>query len=479
MMNLQENINRIKEIMGLITEQTEEVIEVVKDSFTAIDCDELHAFQSTCPSREFEKGKCTVPTKIVGNMHEKMRIKLDNIYNQGINPKVSKVAVSVNGMTVTWTCTIVKSTDGKAWVGLTSRGAGCNNDIYNRALSVTAGNDVNSIKDRIEELYKEPKIDIVIEKVNDFIYDGAGDSFKQIFYRYTKPKNYPPHKSNSITPNPITPTQTTGGAIQQTNTSSLTVQDKLKKGQTLTPEELNVKGDLDLSGSNITSLPEGLKVDGSLSLNNCYDLTSLPKNLEVTGNLDLLGTKKLTSLPDGLVVWGFIQIKDSTLARIYTNDELKEMVGSNGYLPHINRLPPRPLSDITGTPQPTTGGSTQTSTTGTQSTTTGGETSTPPAQQTQTDTTGGVISTTPATKEFKYPTIEKAFKPTNGDPWKYAYDGENLIVKSPTTGKVYNLMYPEEQYKKEYPSSKLKNQEQLNNAIKAIKDAYGDKLGMS
>ena len=158
---------------------------------------------------------------------------------------------------------------------------------------------------------------------------------------------------------------TTGGAIQQTNTSSLTVQDKLKNNQTLTKEELNFKGDLNLDNSNVTSLPEGLQVDGSLSLNNCYNLTSLPKNLDVTGNLDLLGTTKLTSLPEGLAVWGFIQIKDSTLARRYTNDDLREMVGSNGNLSYINRNSLRPLSDIIGTQAAqTTGGATQPTTTG-------------------------------------------------------------------------------------------------------------------
>lgn len=290
-MNLQENINRIKQMMGVLNEQTEKVIEVVTDSFTANDCDELHAFEGT-------------GGKIVGGMNEKMRIKLDAIYKKGINPKVSKVEVSVNGMTVTWTCTIVESTDGKAWVGFTSRGAGCNNDIIARATSAVVGNDVDTIKVRIDKTYKEPIIEI--EEVNDFIYDGGGNSFRQIFYRYTKPKSSPPHKSNPITPNPITP----------------------------------------------------------------------------------------------------------------------------------NPITPNP---VIPNPQP--------------------------------------ITPQPATTEFKYPTIEKAFKPTNGDPWEYAHDGTNLYVRNPKgSNKLFNLKDPN--YFTTYPDSKLKTQDQVNNAIASIKNAYGKELSL-
>ena len=66
-----------------------------------------------------------------------------------------------------------------------------------------------------------------------------------------------------------------------------------------------VKGDLDLSRSGITSLPEDLKVGGDLSL---FDtpITSLPEGLKVGGSLDLRGTK-ITSLPNDLKVEGTIE----------------------------------------------------------------------------------------------------------------------------------------------------------------------------
>jgi hypothetical protein len=62
------------------------------------------------------------------------------------------------------------------------------------------------------------------------------------------------------------------------------------------------KGDLSLSNTPITSLPNNLKVGGWIDLSNT-PITSLPNNLKVNGMLDLSGTK-ITSLPDNLTVGG-------------------------------------------------------------------------------------------------------------------------------------------------------------------------------
>lgn len=310
--------------MGLLNEQTEKVIEVVKGTYTATGnittvCDELHAFEGTGGQE-------------VGSMMTIMMDKLNSIYERGINPKVSNVNVSVNGNTVSWECTIVESADGKAWVGFTSRGAGCNDRIQERAVAeyiynpITqerkkVGNDVKSLIGRIKEKYDEPSIEIKVAK--DYTYDGGGNSFRQIFYIYTKPKNFPPHKNKqSVVPTVgTTGTQPTGDTIQTNNTS--------------------------------------------------------PVN--------------------------------------QTNNSSS-------------------------------------------------------AQQTTT--------TVPTTqKEFKYPDIEKApFKPTNGDPWQYAYDGSKLLVKSPTTGNVFNLL--DSNYFKAYPNSKLDTPEKLEKAKNEIKRLYGKELGL-
>jgi len=58
-----------------------------------------------------------------------------------------------------------------------------------------------------------------------------------------------------------------------------------------------VSGNLDLSESPITSLPNNLHVEGYLDLRSCEQLTSLPDNLHVEGGLDLIGTR-ITNLPE-------------------------------------------------------------------------------------------------------------------------------------------------------------------------------------
>ena len=64
------------------------------------------------------------------------------------------------------------------------------------------------------------------------------------------------------------------------------------------------EGDLYLSHTNITSLPDNLSVGGYLDLSHT-NITSLPDNLRVSGSLDLSHTN-ITSLPDNLSVGGTI-----------------------------------------------------------------------------------------------------------------------------------------------------------------------------
>ena len=98
---------------------------------------------------------------------------------------------------------------------------------------------------------------------------------------------------------------------------------KLKFNETLTKEELNVKGDLNLISTKITSLPKGLKVFGYLDLS-YSEIKSLPEGLEVSGELNLTDTE-LTSLPKGLKVGGNLDTTYTPLAK-YTYDELIEMI---------------------------------------------------------------------------------------------------------------------------------------------------------
>jgi hypothetical protein len=118
---------------------------------------------------------------------------------------------------------------------------------------------------------------------------------------------------------------------------------KLIFNEPLTEEDLDVKVGLDLTNTNITSLPEGLKVSGFLTLRNT-NITSLPKDLKVGDNLYLLNTP-ITFLPKGLEVGGYLDIRNTKITSLpkglkvgatlfiektalleYTNNELREMI---------------------------------------------------------------------------------------------------------------------------------------------------------
>lgn len=167
--------SEIKKMYGLLNEQVQ-IPTIVNGTYTASNCDELHAFQST-------------GGKVIGNMNVIVGNKLDELYKLGFNPKPVKVSVQVNDLTVNWSVTIDKSNDGMAWVGFTSRGAGCNNDIIDRAKSSSVGNDIQSAKEKIMSTFGETNIEI--EEINDFIYRHPKNGFRQIFYRYTKPQKFP------------------------------------------------------------------------------------------------------------------------------------------------------------------------------------------------------------------------------------------------------------------------------------------------
>ena len=90
---------------------------------------------------------------------------------------------------------------------------------------------------------------------------------------------------------------------------------KLINNIPLIEEDLNVKGDLNLINSKITSLPEGLKVGGFLGLTACKGITSLPKGLQVGGNL-YLTSSNITSLPKGLKVGGDLILYHSKITSL-------------------------------------------------------------------------------------------------------------------------------------------------------------------
>ncbi len=64
---------------------------------------------------------------------------------------------------------------------------------------------------------------------------------------------------------------------------------KWLNNEPITEDDLIINDDLDLSNRKITSLPEGLKVDGYLNLSQT-DIESLPKDLKVRSHFILKDT---------------------------------------------------------------------------------------------------------------------------------------------------------------------------------------------
>ena len=91
-------------------------------------------------------------------------------------------------------------------------------------------------------------------------------------------------------------------------------------GKFYTPSEfqnlknLKVVGDLDLRGTKVTSLPDGLEVSGYLDLKNTK-ITSLPAGLKVGKSLFMSFTN-ITSLPDGLKVGGNLILSHTKISSL-------------------------------------------------------------------------------------------------------------------------------------------------------------------
>jgi hypothetical protein len=125
---------------------------------------------------------------------------------------------------------------------------------------------------------------------------------------------------------------------------------KLENNIPFSKEELEVDGDLDLYGSKIKSLPEGLKVGGHLSLFHSKNIESLPEGLQVGRDL-YLGFSQITSLPEGLNVGrnlyldyttidalpkglkvdGDLSITNNPLAKL-SDDDILSMIEPDGYI---------------------------------------------------------------------------------------------------------------------------------------------------
>jgi len=183
-MNLHEEILRVKSVMGLLNEQTITLPLQISDTF------------------ETKNGDLDAVHNLKG-LETKIDRALEQIYNQGINPKMYDVKLKVvrNGNTYTTTSslTIDKSDDGKAWTGFASRGS-IGDDYVDRAdgqIDGTGNNDGRSL----EEKLKSGADAVEIIPISNSPITINAVQLKQYFVQFTKSLK-PSHTTQ--TPEPVT-----------------------------------------------------------------------------------------------------------------------------------------------------------------------------------------------------------------------------------------------------------------------------------
>jgi hypothetical protein len=196
-MNLQENIQRIKSMMGLITEGKTSLPIVKSGSYTAPlrgGCDRLHAFNDTGSGP-------------VGEMNDDVNPILISLWKEGVNPDITDVSVTINktslGYTVNWSVIIDESKNGKAYTGIYSRGHG---GEYSKTsawiftdVSVSSGHaSIASCKTSSYIKKRGTVVDMVLVKDYEYNKDGkSGCQVNQLFYKYEL-KEYPPNSKVEI-----------------------------------------------------------------------------------------------------------------------------------------------------------------------------------------------------------------------------------------------------------------------------------------
>jgi hypothetical protein len=113
------------------------------------------------------------------------------------------------------------------------------------------------------------------------------------------------------------------------------------KELTSLPEGLSIRGSLNLSGCTaLTRLPEGLSIQGILNLSGCTAITRLPEGLSrAMAELNLTGCSALTQLPDGLSIeYGLITKGCTALTQLPARLSVGESINMEGCTA-LTRLP--------------------------------------------------------------------------------------------------------------------------------------------
>ena len=130
-----------------------------------------------------------------GKMNTLVNEALVKFYKElGLNPEITAIKITMDDTNwkVSWEVTIEESKDGKAWVGLTSRGGAGRKDGLNGSVQRAERQAVKKISNLAAEI---GDVGLESKRVLDFTFQGKGAFIRQIFIAYTHPKKFPPIKT--------------------------------------------------------------------------------------------------------------------------------------------------------------------------------------------------------------------------------------------------------------------------------------------
>jgi hypothetical protein len=200
---LVEEIGRIKSIMGIVTESSNNITLPMKisggykvPSNAPMKGDALHSFDK----RKMDGFggymlRGSPPSKwsssITFDQGKSINQALQEVWKSGINPDITKLEIQVDSknLSVKWVATIDESKDGKAYVGMSTVGS-------------AGGNADSRAQGQVDKMKKFVKGAQDHTLVLDF-NNPSGIKIRQFFYKWTKPDEFPSHKGGNKIPSQI------------------------------------------------------------------------------------------------------------------------------------------------------------------------------------------------------------------------------------------------------------------------------------
>ena len=132
-----------------------------------------------------------------GKMNTKVNEALLKFYKETHkNPTITNIEIKMDDSSwkVTWKVTIEESRDGKAWIGLTSRGGAGKKDGLTGSVE-RAKRQIEKKKKDLASEFSDSALET--KEVKDYGWQGKGAYIRQIFVIYTNPAKYPALKPDT------------------------------------------------------------------------------------------------------------------------------------------------------------------------------------------------------------------------------------------------------------------------------------------